>query len=78
MGYQNNITVEEPGQFSQKGEIFDIFPLNGQPIRIHYFDDMIEEIFAIDPDTNKTLREQKFEEVLVAHLWEFSVKRIFS
>lgn len=65
MGYQNNITVEEPGQFSQKGEIFDIYPLSGEPIRIHYFDDMIEEIFAIDPETNKTIRENKFEEVLI-------------
>lgn len=65
MGYQNNITVEEPGQFSQKGEIFDVFPLSGTPIRIHYFDDMVEEIFAIDPDTNKTLRDQKFEQILI-------------
>lgn len=65
MGYQNNITVEEPGQFSQKGEIFDVFPLSGDPIRIHYFDDMIEEIFAIDPETNKTIRDIKFEQSLL-------------
>lgn len=65
IGYQNNITVEEPGHFSQKGEIFDIFPLSGDPIRIHYFDDMIEEIFAIDSETNKTIRDQSYDEVLV-------------
>ncbi len=57
IGYQNSITVEEPGTFSHKGEIFDIYPSDGEPVRLHYFDDMIEEIFLIDKETLKTKRD---------------------
>jgi len=63
LGYQNSITVEEPATFSHKGEIFDIYPTSGDPFRIHYFDDMIEEIFLIDRETLKTKRDSPLEKV---------------
>lgn len=63
LGYSSSTSVEEPGTFVKKGEIFDIYPISGGPIRLHYFDDMIEEIFAIDLDTQKTNREVLFNEV---------------
>lgn len=62
-GYEYSITVEEPGTFSHKGEIFDIYPTNGSPIRLIYFDDMIEEIFDIDPETLKTIKENTHEKI---------------
>ncbi|MCP4913783.1 MAG: transcription-repair coupling factor [Oligoflexia bacterium] len=65
LGYHSATSVEEPGTFSSKGEIFDIYPTSSDPIRIHYFDEMIEEIFAIDTETNRTNKELKFESVLV-------------
>ena len=58
LGYTSSITVEEPGTFSHKGEIFDLYPISHPPIRLHYFDDMIEEIFPIDPSTYKTDRSR--------------------
>jgi transcription-repair coupling factor (superfamily II helicase) len=63
MGYHNTITVEEPGTFSVKGEIFDLFPIGHPPIRIHYFDDMIEEIFLIDTSTYRTDRSKPLETI---------------
>ncbi len=63
LGYQSTITVEEPGTFSRKGEIFDIFPISSGPFRIHYFDEMIEEIYAIDRDSNKTLKDRPLKQV---------------
>ncbi len=65
LGYSNSTSVEEPGSFSQKGEIFDIFPIASDPVRIHYFDDMIEAIFAIDLSTYKTNRNNSFESILI-------------
>ncbi len=62
-GYEYSITVEEPGTFSHKGEIFDIYPTNGSPIRLIYFDDMIEEIYSIDPETLKTIKDETHEKV---------------
>ena len=57
IGYINTFTVEEPGTFSQKGEIFDIYPIYGAPRRIHYFDDIIEDLLEIDSNTYKTLKD---------------------
>ena len=62
-GYEYSITVEEPGTYSHKGEIFDIYPTNGSPIRLIYFDDMIEEIFSIDPETLKTIKDHTHSKV---------------
>lgn len=62
LGYSPSISVEEPGSFAKKGEILDIYPVGGQPIRIHFFDELIEEIFLIDKSNNRTLREKPIEE----------------
>ncbi|MCB9092929.1 MAG: transcription-repair coupling factor [Halobacteriovoraceae bacterium] len=64
-GFQSAQTVEEPGQFSRRGEIFDIYPLAHPPIRLGYFDDMIEEIHEIDPLNQKTKRDQTFDQVRI-------------
>ncbi len=61
LGYHNTYSVEEPGTFSKKGEIFDIFPISDSPIRLHYFDDMVEEIFSIDIETQKTNRSNPID-----------------
>lgn len=63
MGYFPSSTVEEPGTFSRRGEIFDIYPISESPVRLHYFDDLIEDIFAIDLETQKTNREEVFLEI---------------
>ncbi|TNF30669.1 MAG: transcription-repair coupling factor [Deltaproteobacteria bacterium] len=65
LGYTSSTSVEEPGTFCRKGEVFDIFPLAHSPIRIHYFDDMIEEIFEIDPDTQRTIRDRTFQSLKI-------------
>ncbi len=65
MGYTHSPTVEEPGSFTQKGEIFDIYPLAGRPVRLHYFDDMIEEIFPIHKENLRTDRSSPLDRVSV-------------
>ncbi len=65
LGYFPSSTIEEPGTFARRGEIFDIFPISHPPVRLHYFDDLIEDIFAIDIDTQKTNREVSFQDVSI-------------
>ena len=65
MGYRPSLSIEERGTFCKKGEIFDLFPLNGPAVRIHYFDDMIEEIFSIDLQTQRTLRQNAHEKITI-------------
>ncbi len=57
LGYQSTSSVEEPGTFSHKGEIFDLYPIDGEPTRIHYFDDLVESMYLIDPQSKKTLKD---------------------
>ncbi len=66
IGYKNAPIADKPGLFSQKGEIFDIYPSNSSPIRVHYFDDMIEEIFQIEKETQKTLRNNSYSNLLIS------------
>ncbi len=63
LGYYPASTVEEPGTYSRRGEIFDIYPISHPPVRIHYFDDLIEEMYLIDIETQKTNREKTVSEV---------------
>jgi transcription-repair coupling factor (superfamily II helicase) len=65
MGYSSATSVEEPGTFIQKGQIFDIYPVGSAPVRLSYFDDLIETIFSIDLDTQKTIREKPLTEVCI-------------
>lgn len=63
LGYFPSSTTEEPGTYSRRGEIFDIYPISHPPVRIQYFDDLIEEMFSIDLETQKTIREKTFSEL---------------
>ncbi|WP_412471028.1 transcription-repair coupling factor [Halobacteriovorax sp. RT-2-4] len=66
LGYSSSFTIEEQGTFSKKGEIFDIYPVGHHPIRIHYFDEMIEEIYEIDKETLKTIKDKKLDSIIIA------------
>lgn len=63
LGYQPNTSIEEPGNFARRGEIFDIFTLTDGPIRIHYFDEMIEEIKAVDESTLMTIKDKNLDRI---------------
>ena len=54
-GYNRTVLVEEPGDFSVRGGILDIFtPLYHAPLRIEFFDDLVESIRLFSPDTQRT------------------------
>lgn len=58
LGYSKSDLVEEPGQFSIRGEIIDIFdPTRDQPIRIELFDTVVEKIRRFHPETQRTLKD---------------------
>lgn len=65
IGYQNVSVIDEQATFSAKGEITDIFPVGSPPIRITFFDDIIESIYPIDQNTQKSLRDKELLEVLI-------------
>ena len=60
--YEPVSVVEEPGTFSQRGGILDLYPPNAaQPLRIEWFADEIESIRTFDPLSQRSA--EKLEQV---------------
>jgi transcription-repair coupling factor (superfamily II helicase) len=58
-GYNPTPLVEEPGDFSVRGGVLDIFPpLYTHPVRIEFFGDLVESIREFNPATQRSLRER--------------------
>jgi transcription-repair coupling factor (superfamily II helicase) len=56
LGYEPVTEVEEPGQFSHRGGIVDLFPLTlPRPVRIEFFGDEIESLRTFDQTTQRSL-----------------------
>lgn len=56
MGYRNAPLVEDPGTFSLRGDILDVFPaLHEEPVRLEFFGDTVESMRSFDPDTQRTI-----------------------
>jgi transcription-repair coupling factor (superfamily II helicase) len=57
-GYERQPLVEARGEFSIRGGIIDIFPLNSEnPVRIDLFGDEIESIRTFDVSTQRSLAD---------------------
>lgn len=56
MGYEPATIVVEPGTFSRRGGILDIFPLASEyPTRIEFFDDEIDSLRQFDPASQRSI-----------------------
>lgn len=55
-GYQRQPIAYDPGIFSVRGGVVDIFcPLYRNPVRVEFYGDLIEEIRFFDPQTQRSL-----------------------
>ena len=60
LGYVRESMVTKTGEFSARGFIIDIFPLdNDRPVRIEFFGDTIESIREFDEETQKSIKNIK-------------------
>ena len=56
LGYNKENLTSTEGSWSRRGEIIDIYPVNNElPIRIEFFDNIIDKIREYDPVTQRTL-----------------------
>ena len=56
LGYERELMVEQRGQMSLRGGIFDIFPIASElPVRIEFFGDEIESIRRFEPETQRSI-----------------------
>ncbi|WP_434510847.1 transcription-repair coupling factor [Desulfitobacterium sp. AusDCA] len=70
-GYDRLEVIEGKGQFALRGGILDIWPLDGEPLRIEFFDEEVDSIRVFDVDSQKSTRP--LEQVLVPPVLEYVV-----
>jgi transcription-repair coupling factor (superfamily II helicase) len=64
-GYVEDDPVTEPGEFSLRGGILDIFPPNLEnPVRLEFFGDTLESLREFDVDTQRSIRTIQRVEVV--------------
>ena len=57
LGYERTQHVENPMSFASRGYIVDVFSVNYEsPIRIEFFDDVVDSIRFFDNDSQRTLK----------------------
>ncbi len=67
LGYTKDNVTSTEGSWSRRGEIIDIYPVNNElPIRLEFFDNVIEKIREYDPNTQKTLESINNIEIIQA------------
>ena len=58
IGYERSFETDNPGQFSIRGGIVDIFPLTEEnPVRIELWDDEIDAMKSFDPASQRSIEE---------------------
>lgn len=56
LGYRREVMVEQRGEMSVRGGIFDIFPISAElPYRIEFFGDEVESIRRFEPETQRSV-----------------------
>jgi transcription-repair coupling factor (superfamily II helicase) len=56
LGYTRELMVEQRGEMSVRGGIFDVFPISSTlPYRIEFFGDEIESIRRFEPETQRSV-----------------------
>ncbi|MEB3286303.1 MAG: transcription-repair coupling factor [Vampirovibrionales bacterium] len=57
IGYLRASLIMDPGEFSSRGDIFDLYPISGKPVRIEFFGDTIETIRVIDVENQRSVEQ---------------------
>src|SRR5438132_4070700 len=74
LGYEPVPEVSEPGTFSRRGGIIDVYPASAtEPARIELFGDDVESIRSFDPVTQRS--QTTLEELVVLPAREISLER---
>ncbi len=72
LGYKRLPQVDGPGQFSIRGDILDIYPLIGEPVRLELFDEEIDSIRYFNPEDQRSIEFIKTIEILPAREFFYS------
>ncbi len=64
-GYVEDDPVTEPGEFSLRGGILDVFPPQMEkPVRVEFFGDSVESLRIFDPESQRSVSQVKRAEII--------------
>ncbi|MHB1315688.1 MAG: transcription-repair coupling factor [Christensenellales bacterium] len=66
-GYERVPLVEEEGQFSLRGGVFDIYMVGGDSVRLEFFGDEIESVRLFDPQTQRSVAQRRQVKLIPAY-----------
>lgn len=69
LGYKRSTMVSDMGEFSIRGDISDIYPLDKSPVRVEFWGDEIVDIRYFDNETQKSI--EKIKEIEINPLYKF-------
>ena len=70
LGYNQDTIVNKTGEVGARGYVVDVFPIDeNNPIRIEFFDDLIESIRYFDSQTQKSIKSR--EKIIIKPYFEF-------
>lgn len=73
-GYKRTSLSSVAGTFSLRGDILDIFPITGKPVRIEFFGDTIESIKTYSPSNQ--IRQESLLDVIIYPVTEFFIDKL--
>ena len=74
IGYIRDSIVNKTGEFGVRGFIIDIYPIDeDNPVRVEFFDDLVESIRYFDSDTQKSL--ESIKEIEIKPYFEFITEK---
>ena len=69
LGYKRKTLVADIGEFSVRGDIIDIYPLNDNPYRIELWGDTVTDIRIFDSSNQRSITKQK--EAIIQPIYKF-------
>ncbi|MFC4651654.1 transcription-repair coupling factor [Lactococcus nasutitermitis] len=67
-GYERTQRVMTPGEFSQRGDIVDLYPLDAEnPVRLEFFSDEVDTIRSFDVESQRSLTSLSTLEIYPAN-----------
>ena len=69
LGYKRKTLVADIGEFSVRGDILDIYPLNDNPFRIELWGDTVTDIRIFDAANQRSI--EKVEEAIIQPIFKF-------
>ena len=57
MGYTPKDLAQTVGEFSRRGDLLDVYPVNASPVRISFFGDHVENIRLMDVETQRSIEK---------------------